>query len=190
MNSINSGAYNHFKKEFTLLKNQNEDVFSHYFIINDGFEWNTISYRNSDIHFTGKSHFMSHTGFLPFLVDTVNEDFYCFLPDKDKIGVFSIHTIVHIYENLDELIISLKNLIRKQLYNTLLKIAKQGNCFNQDTRKILLRFKNSGGSQEEAISVLHTIKNTEINNHILQDGADDILDIATGYCNLEMRVWN
>ena len=117
MNSINSEAYNHFKKEFTLLKNQNKDVFSHYFIINDDFEWDTIFYRSSDVHFTGKSHFISNTGFLPFLVDTLNEDFYCFLSDKDKIGVFCIHTIVHTYESLDELMISLKNMIRKQFYS-------------------------------------------------------------------------
>ena len=77
----------------------------------------------------------------------------------------------------------------QRLQSTLLKFAKQGNCFTQEVRTILLNYKNSGGTRKTVISILNTIKNENSNNQTIQDGADDILDIATGYCNAAMRVW-
>ncbi|MEW7280357.1 hypothetical protein ABW636_17335 [Aquimarina sp. 2201CG1-2-11] len=78
---------------------------------------------------------------------------------------------------------------KQQLYKTLLEFSKQGNCFTQEVRTILLHYKNSGGTQDTVVSILKSIKKENLNNQTIQDGADDILDIATGYCGLDMLVW-
>lgn len=77
----------------------------------------------------------------------------------------------------------------KQLYKTLLELAKQGNCFNEEVRKVLFTFKNSGRTQNIAIEILKKIKIEPPANQTLQNEADDILDMVTGYCNATMRVW-
>ena len=46
----------------------------------------------------------------------------------------------------------------KQLYKTLLEFAKQGNCFNEEVRKVLFAFKDSEGTQNIAIEILKKIK--------------------------------
>ncbi|WGH75178.1 hypothetical protein P8625_14045 [Tenacibaculum tangerinum] len=53
----------------------------------------------------------------------------------------------------------------------------------------MFTFKNSEGTQNIAIEILKTIKIEHPANQTLQDGADDILDMVTGYCNATMRVW-
>ena len=78
---------------------------------------------------------------------------------------------------------------KQQLYKTLLGYCTQGNCFTQEVRTILLHYKNSGGNQDTVVSILNNIKKENPNHQTIQDGADDILDIATGYCGLDMLVW-
>lgn len=77
----------------------------------------------------------------------------------------------------------------EQLEEILLKYAKQGNCFTQEVRSVLFNYKELGGEQVEVVAILNSIKDENLNNLKIQHGADDILDIATGYCGLKMRVW-
>ncbi|WP_218620359.1 hypothetical protein [Flavobacterium sp. I3-2] len=79
----------------------------------------------------------------------------------------------------------------EELKITLEKFIRQsnGNCFKTEIRNILLIFKNTGGKQEIAKQILEQLKRDNQNNNIIQDGADDILDIVTGWCNSKMRVW-
>jgi len=77
----------------------------------------------------------------------------------------------------------------EQLEEILLKYAKQGNCFTQEVRSVLLNYKELGGEQVEVVAILNSIKEDYPNNLILQEGVDDILDIATGYCGRGMLVW-
>ena len=75
------------------------------------------------------------------------------------------------------------------LYKTLLNYAKQGNCFTQEVGHVLLDYKNSGGTQQKVVEFLNIMKQENSNNIVLLNGADDILDIVTGYCSKAMRVW-
>ena len=77
----------------------------------------------------------------------------------------------------------------QQLHKVLLGYAKECNCFTQEVRNLLLDYKKQGIQQDTIIQLLNTIKNEHPTNQTLQDGADDILDIVTGYCSAEMRVW-
>lgn len=46
-----------------------------------------------------------------------------------------------------------------------------------------------GEHQNDVVKVLYKMKEENITNQTVQHAVDDILDIATGYCGIEMRVW-
>lgn len=67
---------------------------------------------------------------------------------------------------------------------------ERGNCFNYETRDLLIEYKNTGGTQEQAEIYVTSLKETIFaNNEVLQDHADDALDIITGFCTPDFRVW-
>ena len=66
---------------------------------------------------------------------------------------------------------------------------KEGNCNLHKDIEILLEFKKYGGTQEVAKKILETLALTLSDNEALQDRVYDILDIATGWCSAEVRVW-
>lgn len=76
-----------------------------------------------------------------------------------------------------------------ELQTALLEYVKKGNCFTTEVQKTLIKYRKSGGQQDTAKQILEDIKNTNPNNETIQDGVDDILDIVTGYCSVDMRVW-
>ncbi len=53
---------------------------------------------------------------------------------------------------------------------------------------MLIEFRNLGGHQADAEEIVKEIKQESVEE--LQDHADDVLDIITGWCASEMRVWN
>jgi len=69
------------------------------------------------------------------------------------------------------------------------KIA-QGDCFNEQIRNILFEYKISGGQQETAKKLLEQLAVNFSGDEDLQDRLYDLLDIVTGWCNPEMRVWD
>ncbi|MBW1294171.1 hypothetical protein [Aquimarina litoralis] len=77
----------------------------------------------------------------------------------------------------------------QQLENIIVTHIQQGNGFTKEMRTILLDYKNTGGTQDKVVALLNKLKTENPDNQIIQDGADDILDIATGYCGPSMRVW-
>jgi len=85
---------------------------------------------------------------------------------------------------------SSKKMNTEQLKKILLEHIKQGNAFTQEVRDILRNYKNNGGTQNKVVALLNQIKTENPDNLSIQDGADDVLDIATGYCGLSMRVWD
>ena len=76
-----------------------------------------------------------------------------------------------------------------ELKELLFQHASKGKCFNKEVRDILFTYKKAGGKQDTLVQLLYAIKNNNPNNWIIQQGADDILDMATGYCGLDMKVW-
>ncbi|CAM1357590.1 MULTISPECIES: hypothetical protein [Tenacibaculum] len=78
---------------------------------------------------------------------------------------------------------------KEELQLVLLEFVKRGNCFTQKTREVLLEYKKLGGTQNDVVKVLYKMKEENITNQTIQHAVDDILDIATGYCGIEMRVW-
>lgn len=78
----------------------------------------------------------------------------------------------------------------KVLIRTLEKHVKNGNCFTTEVRNILLAYKNAGGTKENAQKLIEQLAMSLSYNELLQDRTYDILDIVTGWCNSEMRVWD
>ncbi|WP_298544994.1 hypothetical protein [uncultured Aquimarina sp.] len=66
---------------------------------------------------------------------------------------------------------------------------EKGNCYIHKDREILLDFKKSGGTKEVAKKLLEELASELSDNETLQDRVYDILDIVTGWCSAEVRVW-
>ncbi|WP_337085139.1 hypothetical protein [Elizabethkingia anophelis] len=77
----------------------------------------------------------------------------------------------------------------EELTETLKKHITNGNCFTTEVRTILIAYKNAGGHQENAKTLLETLAIESSADELLQDRTYDILDIVTGWCSPEMRVW-
>ncbi len=88
-------------------------------------------------------------------------------------------------ENLHEI---LKKIIEKGNYYY--QAIEQLNSFNKQIHDILFDYKNSGGQQEAAQKIVEQIALTVSNNETQEDVAHDILDIVTGWCRPEIRVWD
>lgn len=65
----------------------------------------------------------------------------------------------------------------------------EGNCHIQKEHEMLLEFKKSGGKQETAQKLLEELALKYSENETMQDRVYDILDIVTGWCSAEIRVW-
>ncbi|OED48101.1 hypothetical protein AB832_00395 [Flavobacteriaceae bacterium (ex Bugula neritina AB1)] len=65
----------------------------------------------------------------------------------------------------------------------------EGNDHIHKERELLLDFKNSGGKQEVAQKLLEELAEELSDNETLQDRVYNILDIVTGWCSAEIRVW-
>lgn len=77
-----------------------------------------------------------------------------------------------------------------ELFYVLKNSIEQGGCFNKEIQNILFDFKNSGGQQETAQKLVEQLVVNYSDDETLQDRAYDILDIVTGWCSSEMRVWD
>lgn len=77
-----------------------------------------------------------------------------------------------------------------ELFEVLKKNIEQGDSFNKEIQNILLEFKKSGGQQETAMKLVERLAVDYSDDATLQDRAYDILDIVTGWCNTEMKVWD
>ncbi len=66
----------------------------------------------------------------------------------------------------------------------------QDHCYDKEIQDILLAYKNSGGQQETAIKLVEQLAVDFSNDYDLQNGVYHIHDIVTGWCNLNMRVWD
>ena len=77
----------------------------------------------------------------------------------------------------------------KELRDILFELVKKGNCFTKEIRDLLIKYKNFGGQRDTAKQMLLKMKTENTSNETIQDGVDDILDIVTGYCVADMRVW-
>ena len=78
----------------------------------------------------------------------------------------------------------------KELHEVLKEKIKQGDCFNRQIQNILFEFKNVGGQQKTAKKIIEQLAVDFSSDETLQDRAYDILDIITGWCSREMRVWD
>lgn len=76
-----------------------------------------------------------------------------------------------------------------ELKELLFQYASQGNWVFKEIQEVLLKYKEAGGKQDKAVQILNDIKNNNPNNQTIQDGIDDMLDIATGWCAPDLRVW-
>ena len=77
-----------------------------------------------------------------------------------------------------------------ELQEILKEKIEQGDCYNKQVQGILYDYKISGGQQETAIKLIEQLAVDFSSDQDLQDNVYDILDIVTGWCNSEMRVWD
>ena len=77
-----------------------------------------------------------------------------------------------------------------KLQEILKQKIEQGDCFNKEIQNILFDYKISGGPPETARKIVEQLEVDFSSNEVLQDRVYDILDIVTGWCNPEMRVWD
>lgn len=55
-------------------------------------------------------------------------------------------------------------------------------------RKVLLLFKEEGGSQEDALLILEDLRQN-VKNQKVEDKILEIMDLVTGWCKADLRVW-
>jgi hypothetical protein len=70
------------------------------------------------------------------------------------------------------------------------KIAKglNQNISLLDYRSILVKFKESNGNQEDALKILQELRQiTE--NETIENTLLEIMDLASGWCRKDLRVW-
>ena len=77
----------------------------------------------------------------------------------------------------------------KEFIKIVQQYIEEGNNLISEEREILVQFKNSGGKQEVAKKLLEEFALKLADNETLQDRVYDILDIVTGWCSAEIRVW-
>ena len=77
----------------------------------------------------------------------------------------------------------------KEFIKTVTDYIENGNFHIQQEREILLTFKNAGGKQETAKKLLEELASQLPDNGPKQDIVYDILDIVTGWCSGDVRVW-
>ncbi|MBL7815385.1 MAG: hypothetical protein JNL70_10250 [Saprospiraceae bacterium] len=73
--------------------------------------------------------------------------------------------------------------------NEFIKKIEEGLAQNYtftEFRDILIQFKEEGGTQEDAYNLLH---NMALKNDYYQDDLFDILDIVSGWCRYDLRVF-
>lgn len=78
----------------------------------------------------------------------------------------------------------------KELQEKLKARIELGDCFNKQIQNILFAYKISGGQQETAKKIIEQLAISFSKDETLQNRAYDILDIITGWCNPEIRVWD
>ena len=78
----------------------------------------------------------------------------------------------------------------ERLIKTLNKYIETGDCFTKEVQSVLIEYRNLGGKQEVAQKLVEQIAIGYSDNEVFQDRAYDILDIVTGWCNSEMKVWS
>ncbi|AQX06779.1 hypothetical protein BAX97_04100 [Elizabethkingia meningoseptica] len=76
---------------------------------------------------------------------------------------------------------------REILKEKLLFYIAQGNGLSGEVRDLLMEFRDLGGHQADAEAIVKEIKQESAEE--LQQHADDVLDIISGWCTSEMRVW-
>lgn len=67
---------------------------------------------------------------------------------------------------------------------------EQGQGFSKKVQNFLIVYKNSGGQQETAKRLVEKLAEELSENENLQNKAYDVLDIITGWCSPDMRVWD
>jgi hypothetical protein len=67
---------------------------------------------------------------------------------------------------------------------------EQGQGFSKKVQIFLIFYKNSGGQQETAKRLVEDLAEKLSENVNLQNKAYDVLDIITGWCSPDMRVWD
>lgn len=77
----------------------------------------------------------------------------------------------------------------KELQEQLNKLIRKDDFFIKDVHAVLVEFKTSGGQQQNAKKCVEQLATDLSNNENLQDRAFDILDIVTGWCQQELKIW-
>ena len=77
----------------------------------------------------------------------------------------------------------MKSILKQKIEQGLIKKV---NLLNY--RDLLLEFKEKGGSQEDAIGILNDLR-VSATNEDTDDRILEILYFATGWCNIELKVW-
>ncbi|SKA35951.1 hypothetical protein SAMN04488128_10427 [Chitinophaga eiseniae] len=77
----------------------------------------------------------------------------------------------------------------EKLLETLQQHIIQKSCFTTEVRDVLMAYKEAGGQQEIAQQILAQLKQDHQDNDSVQDCIDDILDMVTGWCTPDMKVW-
>lgn len=77
----------------------------------------------------------------------------------------------------------------KKFLEIIQNYIEKGDCHINKERDILLDFKSAGGKQETAEKLLKELALDLSDNQTLQDRVYDILDIVTGWCSSEIRIW-
>lgn len=78
----------------------------------------------------------------------------------------------------------------KEFLERLNQYLKKDSYSIDTERAILLDFKNSGGTQVIAKKLVEELALEVSDNEVLQDRVYDILDIITGWCSSEIKVWD
>lgn len=74
-----------------------------------------------------------------------------------------------------------------QLYGELKNyVENDKNSFDE----ILIRFKDQGGSQQDAYRICEQLRKHYEETEILEDKILDVMDVVSGYCSPHYKIWD
>ena len=76
------------------------------------------------------------------------------------------------------------------LFKTLKHLVEQGDVVLTEIRDMLIEYRNSGGQQQQAQIIGERLRTNFSKDEQLDDRVLEILDVVTGWCRTELKIWN
>lgn len=88
-----------------------------------------------------------------------------------------------------ELFMNFETIKEEMLFNELKYSIQHADHYLDEARQMLIRYRDSGGLAGNAIHIGGELRNCFIHNELQEDKVLEILDIITGWCSADLKIW-